>query len=1321
MEQVQIPSDWHAALVARMVRNDPGLVVQLRLSYNPRYFPGRLHAAGTDVGELERELQTIVSFKRLRPSSQFPDTAYDIRTPRLWLRVCNRTYDAVGVAQIVDAGRQEAESSAPVSPFLRGGLGSIYDLVPFDLGSAYADFGRAKQAAESRARAAARGTRPPSRDKPRLAELDRKLLCAEAITALVDTRETIAATIRVGGVVVAEAGEPGVPGVVRVRFEAASGAFVEDSDVALESAAGSVPAEIAKATGDEVLVRLKRSADLHRFEPGGAVTVVHREKTKPDTAVHRAIGRLRKGDVAGDRRSLVDLLVAPEALPAAEALGDEQLDPRLSEEQEQVVRRALNAPHAFFIQGPPGTGKTTVIAEIIRQLAARGERVLLAAPMHVAVDEVLRRLKDDPRIWAMRVASEPKNIGAGLEYLHELALSTDAARLTSGQDHVRDGWIEEEEGLVRWAAALDRLIVATDANTEAHDAFGRLRAKNRPGRFAWQISVAEAELAALAPRLAAAIRDQTVAERSTAQAALLAPDLTAAEADMQEAAERLAELGRRSQARQALLDEAGLAARAAAGRLQTAEQEISALEGAVAQTQTLVEKLQAQLTHEWGILTSLATKVAEYATWLHRARGAEQQAAAAFDAAYARTGLGTHIASSLSRGRIAGEQRLLQDCRRELKQVGTAYARSEQAAAAQQVRALLASGQLATTRSDLARLERSLTGWRESRGALIEQASSARTAQGEHQEQLAATASACNEQRAAHNELVDIVGTLREHQRATRTAYQNATAVRAGLEAARTELDETLAKAGRQLAKEAARLEAAAGEADSRRRDLAEARSAAEACGGALPDDPSAERAVARARSDRLRTLLRLSARWRELLGPAEADQVRSAEELSGALRDATNLVCSTVLGIHGSPSAGRAHFDTLILDEASRVVDTDLLVPAVRARRWILVGDERQLPPYVDQEAEQHVHALLALRAMEKAAHGSTDPVGTGVNATGFDFAALKTAVTDVAATRARLLPDRPIRGESTLDLAAALVADGSWQANYRGNLDTVLARLGTDLSARGAGSGSADIETMLLDALATGRSTSRFENCVKLRATAGVTGRLTVQRRMVEPIAELVNKPVYNNAYHSPSPADLAEQHILPFTGAGYPQPVVFFDTRRAPKARSVGTGFVNDREADIVINLLHIWDRIAGQSGPRSEQLTFSVLSFYKAQAALIERRLDQRPPLKWLRCNVIDSIDKIQGQESHLVVISFVRARQTDNRPAQNPTPGKIMWLQDIHRLNVAVTRARLALALVGDRQTLAQLKGNKDAEVFYKNLFDRLDSGKPGMSLIVDTS
>ena len=76
---------------------------------------------------------------------------------------------------------------------------------------------------------------------------------------------------------------------------------------------------------------------------------------------------------------------------------------------------------------------------------------------------------------------------------------------------------------------------------------------------------------------------------------------------------------------------------------------------------------------------------------------------------------------------------------------------------------------------------------------------------------------------------------------------------------------------------------------------------------------------------------------------------------------EAANLICGTTIGILQHPDIrgrGNGHhrpvpdFDVLIVDEASKTPFQEFLVPALWAKRWIIVGDPKQLSPYVDDEA---------------------------------------------------------------------------------------------------------------------------------------------------------------------------------------------------------------------------------------------------------------------------------------------------------------------------------------------------------------------------------
>jgi hypothetical protein len=102
------------------------------------------------------------------------------------------------------------------------------------------------------------------------------------------------------------------------------------------------------------------------------------------------------------------------------------LGERFDEHQRECVRQAMASPHFALIEGPPGSGKTTVITGIIRRALARGERVLVVSPTHVAVDNVVEKLVPaagstpdpmDPQSLPVRYAARtPKLSERALEY-----------------------------------------------------------------------------------------------------------------------------------------------------------------------------------------------------------------------------------------------------------------------------------------------------------------------------------------------------------------------------------------------------------------------------------------------------------------------------------------------------------------------------------------------------------------------------------------------------------------------------------------------------------------------------------------------------------------------------------------------------------------------------------------------------------------------------------------------------------------------------------------------------------------------------------------
>jgi superfamily I DNA and/or RNA helicase len=202
----------------------------------------------------------------------------------------------------------------------------------------------------------------------------------------------------------------------------------------------------------------------------------------------------------------------------------------------------------------------------------------------------------------------------------------------------------------------------------------------------------------------------------------------------------------------------------------------------------------------------------------------------------------------------------------------------------------------------------------------------------------------------------------------------------------------------------------------------------------------------------------------------------------------------------------------------------------------------------------------------------------------------------------------------------------------------------------------------------------------------------RLNVQRRMVPEIATLVSKPVYGGDYENPKTSQIA-----PLITQSFRHPWVFLNTKGYCKIRHKGfressdgkTGFINEGEARAALVALkqHLLD--SRRHGKKING--FMVITFYLSQADLIESLLLKDRDLRRERKNIaILPIDRCQGQEADVVIVSFVRT-------TLYPRPNAGRWLQDARRLNVAFTRARRSLILIGNLDTLTRLRGNADGE------------------------
>lgn len=133
----------------------------------------------------------------------------------------------------------------------------------------------------------------------------------------------------------------------------------------------------------------------------------------------------------------------------------------------------------------------------------------------------------------------------------------------------------------------------------------------------------------------------------------------------------------------------------------------------------------------------------------------------------------------------------------------------------------------------------------------------------------------------------------------------------------------------------------------------------------------------------------------------------------------------------------------------------------------------------------------------------------------------------------------------------------------------------------------------------------------------------------------------------------------------------------------------GRINKPEADLLLEALQEYIKRVGPERILDERVDFAIISPYRAQVQYLRQRLAHCSALRPYRhlCTV-NTVDGFQGQERDVVFISLVRAN----------SDGQIGFLRDLRRMNVAITRARMKVVLIGDAATLGR-------HPFYRRLIE----------------
>ena len=194
-----------------------------------------------------------------------------------------------------------------------------------------------------------------------------------------------------------------------------------------------------------------------------------------------------------------------------------------------------------------------------------------------------------------------------------------------------------------------------------------------------------------------------------------------------------------------------------------------------------------------------------------------------------------------------------------------------------------------------------------------------------------------------------------------------------------------------------------------------------------------------------------------------------------------------------------------------------------------------------------------------------------------------------------------------------------------------------------------------------------------------------LRMQYRMNEEIMRFSSDWFYGNQVESAP--EVKYRSILDLD-----VPMEWVDTSELDiREQFVGDSFgrINKAEAELTLLTLQQYFERIGKTRVLNERLDVGVISPYRAQVQYLRSQLKKKEYFKPFRHLItVNTVDGFQGQERDIIVISLVRSNDE----------GQIGFLRDLRRMNVAITRARMKLIILGDVHTMTR-------HPFYRKLFE----------------
>lgn len=146
---------------------------------------------------------------------------------------------------------------------------------------------------------------------------------------------------------------------------------------------------------------------------------------------------------------------------------------------------------------------------------------------------------------------------------------------------------------------------------------------------------------------------------------------------------------------------------------------------------------------------------------------------------------------------------------------------------------------------------------------------------------------------------------------------------------------------------------------------------------------------------------------------------------------------------------------------------------------------------------------------------------------------------------------------------------------------------------------------------------------------------------------------------------------------------------------KEQFVGESFgrINKAEAELTLLTLAEYFTKIGKQRVLEERIDAGIISPYRAQVQYLKKLIKKYEFFKpYRRLISVNTVDGFQGQERDVILISLVRSNDE----------GQIGFLKDLRRMNVAMTRARMKLIILGNKDTMTK-------HPFYKKLWEYVEA------------